>query len=520
MNAQEYNLNIRPGYGYSQTVKVSQDDIGRPLEFHLYDGMDMLAITTGTVITIHATKPSGLGFTETCTWSGSTASISTTESMTQESGAFPAELVITSGDDVLGTANFTFCVERSPHQTGTTDGVAEDLQDIYEQLDDLKEDIENISGISDDVKTALLAIAQNVVYKNADADYYQNLYDALYPPAQTYTVTNTLTGCTTSNTAIAVTENAPYSATITASSGYSLTGATVSITMGGTDITATAYNNGAISIASVTGNLIITVTAVAVTLSSISAVYTQSGTVYDTDSLDSLKADLVVTATWSDSSTTTVDSADYTLSGTLTAGTSTVTVSYGGKTTTFSVTVTQEILYSLPSSMTFNGSSDYVDTGVKLLENDIDFTIAFTETNGTIAQQNTLFHCMTEDLPYPGMSMMRTSTSGKYDIGGLKPNGTKTACKYANGTTNKCVFRHTAGTNIYTLSSKTGSTLNSVLTVEAQDGYVTTAKNLLIGCYQQTDGTKGRYWTGTVSDFTIYNRVLTDDEVTAYLGGS
>ena len=343
MNAQEYNLNIRPGYGYSQTVKVSQDDIGRPLEFHLYDGMDLLSITVGSVITIHATKPSGLGFTETCTWSGSTASISTTESMTQESGAFPAELVITSGDDVLGTANFTFCVERSPHQTGTTDGVAEDLQDIYEQLDDLKEDIENISGISDDVKQALLQIAAKAVYvDDGGPTYYQDLYDALYPPAQTYTVTNTLTGCTTNNAAASVTENAPYSATITASSGYSLTGATVSITMGGTDITATAYNNGTISIASVTGNLSITVTAVAVTLSSISAEYTQSGTVYDTDTLNSLKADLVVTATWSDSSTTTVDSADYTLSGTLTDGTSTITVSYGGKTTTFDVTVTHQ----------------------------------------------------------------------------------------------------------------------------------------------------------------------------------
>ena len=342
MNAQEYNLNIRPGYGYSQTVKVSQDDIGRPLEFHLYDGMDLLSITVGSVITIHATKPSGLGFTETCTWSGSTASISTTESMTQESGAFPAELVITSGGDVLGTANFTFCVERSPHQTGTTDGVAEDLQDIYEQLDDLKEEISELGGLSDDVKAALLQIAAKAEYiDEGGPTYYQDLYDALYPPAQTYTVTNTLTGCTTNNAAASVTENAPYSATITASSGYSLTGATVSITMGGTDITATAYNNGAISIASVTGNLSITVTATAVTLSSISAVYTQSGTVYDTDSLDSLKADLVVTATWSDSSTTTVDSADYTLSGTLTVGTSTITVSYEGKTATFTVTVTQ-----------------------------------------------------------------------------------------------------------------------------------------------------------------------------------
>ena len=73
-------------------------------------------------------------------------------------------------------------------------------------------------------------------------------------------------------------------------------------------------------------------------LVSISCVYTQSGTVYDTDSLDSLKTDLVVTAHYDDSSTGTVTA--YTLSGTLTSGTSTITVSYGGKTATFTVTVT------------------------------------------------------------------------------------------------------------------------------------------------------------------------------------
>lgn len=75
-------------------------------------------------------------------------------------------------------------------------------------------------------------------------------------------------------------------------------------------------------------------------LQSISAVYTQSGTVYDTDSLDSLKADLVVTALYGDGSTQTVPAESYTLSGTLEEGTSTITVSYAGKTATFNVTVT------------------------------------------------------------------------------------------------------------------------------------------------------------------------------------
>lgn len=73
------------------------------------------------------------------------------------------------------------------------------------------------------------------------------------------------------------------------------------------------------------------------TLTSITAEYTQSGYVYFDDTLDSLKTDLVVTAHYDDMSSQTVTS--YSLSGTLTAGTSTITVTYGGKTTTFDVTV-------------------------------------------------------------------------------------------------------------------------------------------------------------------------------------
>lgn len=73
-------------------------------------------------------------------------------------------------------------------------------------------------------------------------------------------------------------------------------------------------------------------------LSSISAVYTQSKTVYVSDNLDVLKDDLVVTGTYTDGSSAIVT--DYTLSGTLTVGTSMITVSKNGKTATFEVTVT------------------------------------------------------------------------------------------------------------------------------------------------------------------------------------
>lgn len=199
-----------------------------------------------------------------------------------------------------------------------------------------------VDSLTTDIKSAILQIASKVAYIDEHGqDYYDDLYNALYPPASTFTVTNALTNCTTSNAAVAATEGDSYSAIITADQMYSLDGATVSITMGGIDITSIAYSNGSIDISAVTGAIVITIAAVAVTVESISAVYTQSGTVYDTDTLDSLKSDLVVTATYSDSSTATVPSADYTLSGTLTAGTSTITVTYGGKTDTFNVTVIQ-----------------------------------------------------------------------------------------------------------------------------------------------------------------------------------
>ena len=210
---------------------------------------------------------------------------------------------------------------------------------VGKEISNVKGDLNN-NGITNDLREALLQLAAHVAYIDDDGqDYYNDLEDALM--TNKWKITNTLSNCVSSNSSKFVDKGSSYSATISASTGYILIGATVSVTMGGTDITSSAYSNGSITIASVTGNVVITVTAVAKAVSSISAVYTQSGTVYTTDSLDSLKSDLVVTATYNDSTTATVLSTDYTLSGTLTAGTSTVTVTYEGKTTTFTVTVTE-----------------------------------------------------------------------------------------------------------------------------------------------------------------------------------
>lgn len=73
-----------------------------------------------------------------------------------------------------------------------------------------------------------------------------------------HSITNTLTNVTTSNDAVAAEDGTAYSATITAADGYTMSSVTVA--MGGADITSTAYNSdtGVVSIAAVTGDVVIT----------------------------------------------------------------------------------------------------------------------------------------------------------------------------------------------------------------------------------------------------------------------
>ena len=76
-----------------------------------------------------------------------------------------------------------------------------------------------------------------------------------------YSVTNNLTNAENSNAATSVFEGSAYSANITATSGYVLSSVTVS--MGGEDVTGTVYADGAITIDAVTGDIVITATATA-----------------------------------------------------------------------------------------------------------------------------------------------------------------------------------------------------------------------------------------------------------------
>lgn len=101
----------------------------------------------------------------------------------------------------------------------------------------------------------------------------------------------------------------------------------------------------------------------AVTVTSITAVFTQgANVVYTNDSLDTLRQYLVVTANYSDGTSAAVTT--YTLSGTLAEGTSTITVTYGGETDTFTVNCTVNgWLYHFEQSLASSGSKDFGFSG-------------------------------------------------------------------------------------------------------------------------------------------------------------
>jgi hypothetical protein len=93
------------------------------------------------------------------------------------------------------------------------------------------------------------------------ADVTGNITITANGSVTTYTVTQTLSNVTTDITATIVNYGASISGTVTADAGYSID--SVNVTMGGVDITSSAYDStdDSITIASVTGNVVITASA-------------------------------------------------------------------------------------------------------------------------------------------------------------------------------------------------------------------------------------------------------------------
>lgn len=171
-------------------------------------------------------------------------------------------------------------------------------------------------------------------------------------------------------------------------------------------------------------------------VAAISTVYPQTRAVYATDSLEVLRDDLVVTATYTDGSSAV--RTDYTLSGTLSAGVSVITAALDGKTATFEVTVAAARIPATGITLSSQSISITAGEPVRLVatvepENSTDTAVwaSSEEAVATVAQDGTV-------TPVASGSCTITATAGEVSAGCIvKVTLPLPGWNYGNPTLNK-----------------------------------------------------------------------------------
>ena len=199
-------------------------------------------------------------------------------------------------------------------------------------------------------------------------------------------------------------------------------------------------------------------------------------------------------------------------------GETVVTATCGTKSATCNVTVSgistppSSVLYTLPQEKVFNGTSDYVDTGVQLLKTDQDFTITMDVTADTpMAGQTCIMHCMKEQSPYPGIVLQISAGTDYFTLS--KGNNIKPIYNIIPFLQRTKVIIVKNGTTMKVYNSNSNSVIG-----ESSYSFTAVDQTLLLGAYQTIEGTKGRFFKGTLHEFSIINTVYTNEQINAYLG--
>ena len=117
-----YCLKMTPSqFGQSSVVvNCSQyDSLFRVIQFSLYNGTNEFSIPDNCVVTIRGTKKDLTGFEYQCEYEGNVVTFPIQNQVTVLPGKVPAEIRVTSGNEIIGSWNFVFLVEESPLDENT-----------------------------------------------------------------------------------------------------------------------------------------------------------------------------------------------------------------------------------------------------------------------------------------------------------------------------------------------------------------------------------------------------------------
>lgn len=254
-----------------------------------------------------------------------------------------------------------------------------------------------------------------------------------------------------------------------------------------------------------------------VTLISISASYSGGDVAVGTSVHD--LTGITVTATYSDSSTTTIT--NYTLRGTITEGDNTIMVSYGGKSTTFTVTgyveetEINEPVYKLASATTFDGTN-YVDTGYVLNDVDKNFSILVEYATSESTNRGQVF-CASKNSNNHGPYLRSDLNSLGIGTVGYRDIYTKV------GRTFKQVITHKKDSgvfNVYNINDDVNFRYDGTITYSDYATNKHIMENTLPLTLGKDSYSDSGYFKGTINQFEIYNRVLTSEEIDTFIGAT
>ena len=212
----------------------------------------------------------------------------------------------------------------------------------------------------------------------------------------------------------------------------------------------------------------------------------------------------------------------------LAAGNATITATAGSASATCAVVVTKAVLpvlYELPQETVFTAGADgIIDTGVRLFQ-DVSTKPAYTilfdvtcgqnlTTNPSAGETCVLFHCLEESLPWPGLVGHAAGTDVSFQINMY--SSSKTITPFCKGERIRCALV-LDGENWYFASDRypTETDYNKPSLI---GGYKTAvAKSLLLGGYQKSDGTHGRFFDGTLHSFKVLRGAYTMAECQAWV---
>ena len=129
-------------------VKASQYDNGtRLVIIHVTRDGESFDMSGMESVRVEGTRTDGVGFVSVCTVSGAYASFFITKEMTNRPGRHPAELVlIGTGEDRIGTMNFTIDVEQAPLDENAV-VTQEDATILQQYIDTMGEaTVHNVDG--------------------------------------------------------------------------------------------------------------------------------------------------------------------------------------------------------------------------------------------------------------------------------------------------------------------------------------------------------------------------------------